>query len=118
MALDGVDTAALESYSDANANNPRYIAAREEKLRIEDRSDIDRLAGAVTITLQDGRTVAADANVGIPASDSDAQWFKLSDKFDALSMPLIGEERARTIRNQIAALDDASDIGTLMQAAI
>ncbi len=29
MALDGIDTAALETYSEANAANPRYIAARE-----------------------------------------------------------------------------------------
>ncbi len=117
LALDGVDTAALESYSDANANDPRYIAAREQKVQIDGRSDIDRLAGAVTLELGDGRTLTAQGDVGRPAVDQDAQWQKLSAKFHALTAPVIGPERARAIEDQIARLDGTADLGALMQAA-
>lgn len=117
MALDGVDTAALESYSDANANDPRYIAARENKLTLEPRSEVDRMAGVVIVETKDGRLIEATGDVGKPAADDGAQWDKLSAKFAALTQPVIGESRAGDLRDAIASLDSASDIRGLMKLA-
>jgi 2-methylcitrate dehydratase PrpD len=117
MALDGVDTAALESYSNANANNHRYVAAREEKVRMEPRDEIDRLAGLVMVEMKDGRKLEEAGDVGKPARDLDAQWDRLSAKFAALTHPVIGEARANALRDAIAGLGDAADLKALMEAA-
>ncbi len=114
LALDGVDTGALASYSDANANDARYVAARD-RVRLDAKQDIDRLAGAVSIELSDGRTLAAEADVGVPAPDLEAQWRKLTAKFEALSRPVIGEARTGALIETIAALDRQPDLGTLLE---
>jgi 2-methylcitrate dehydratase PrpD len=117
MSLDGIDTSALASYSDANARDPRYCAAREQKVRIDWQDDIDRMGAAVTIELADGQTVTAEANVGIPASDIDEQWRKLSSKFIALTEPLIGAGRSSEITELLGSLENQADIATLMRSA-
>lgn len=117
MGLDGVDTGALESYSDANANDPRYIAAREQKLTLEPRSEVDRMGGIVIVDTTDGRTLTAEGDVGKPAADDAAQWEKLSAKFAALVNPLLGEARAGELRSAIAGLETAKDIRGLMKLA-
>lgn len=117
MALDGVDTAALESYSDANANDPRYIGAREAKLRIEPDSKVDRMAGVVVVETGDGRTLVAEGDAGKPAADDAAQWDRLSAKFAALTHPAIGAARAQELREAIRGLDAAAGIGGLMKLA-
>ncbi|MDH3579344.1 MAG: MmgE/PrpD family protein [Hyphomicrobiales bacterium] len=117
MALDGVDTGALASYSDENASDPRYVAAREEKVRIETRDDMDRMGAAVSIALKDGRTVRSEANAGFPASDVDRQWTKLSAKFTSLTEPVIGAQRAREVHEAVALLDEQDDLSVLMAAA-
>ena len=117
MALDGVDTGALASYADENASDPRYVAAREEKVRIETRDDMDRMGAAVSIALKDGRTVTAEANVGSPASDVDRQWAKLSAKFMSLTEPVIGSDRAQGLLGIVGMLDEQDDLAALMATA-
>ncbi|MGI9383926.1 MAG: MmgE/PrpD family protein [Methyloligellaceae bacterium] len=116
LALDGVDTGALASYSDANANDPRYVAARE-RVRLDARQDVDRLAGVVTLELEDGRTLTSEADVGVPASDLDEQWRKLTAKFRALAGPAIGETRTEALIETVAALEDQPDLTRLMEKA-
>lgn len=116
LALDGVDTAALASYSDANANDPRYVAARE-RVRLDARQDVDRLAAVVTLELTDGRTLTGEADVGMPADDLDAQWGKLTAKFRALAGPVIGDARSDALIETVATLDDHPDLTRLMEAA-
>lgn len=116
MALDGADTAALATYCDANAIDPRYVEARR-RVRLEPRAEIDRLGSAVSIETKDGRTLSAEGDVGKPAKDLQAQWRKLLGKFRALAVPVIGEERARDISEVVAALEDEPALDRLMQAA-
>jgi len=117
MALDGIDTGALESYSEANAKDARYIAAREEKLTLEPRSEVDRMAGVVIVETNDGRLLEVTGDVGKPAADDAAQWDKLSAKFAALTHPILGEARANELRQAVAQLEDAKDIKGLMALA-
>jgi len=116
MGLDGADTGALATYSDENANDPRYVAARQ-RIRLDLSEDMDRSAARVTLTLKDGRTLRAEDNVGVPAVDTQKQWRALSAKFTAIAAPVIGAGRCDEALKRIAALENESDMTALMQAA-
>ncbi len=116
MALAGMDTSALATYSDENAADARLAAARA-KIDLETTTDVERHAARVLLTLRDGRTLEAHSDAGVPAADTDEQWTKLSAKFDSLCRPVIGGERADALKQGIVDLADASDIAGLMQAA-
>ena len=117
MALDGADTAALGTYSEANALSPRYIAIRE---RITlDTKPIDgqaRHGANVTIELNDGRTLKAAENVGIPAKDVVDQERKLVAKFQALAEPVIGRARTKTALELIQRFETLPNLKGLMEA--
>jgi 2-methylcitrate dehydratase PrpD len=117
MALDGIDTAALETYSDASAREPRYTSARE-RIRIEPRiaAREERHGAAVSLKLKDGRTLTAEANVGIPSADLADQQAKLVAKFRALADPVIGRDRAQSAETMLSKLDQLPDIKSLMRA--
>ncbi|MFM9845925.1 MAG: MmgE/PrpD family protein [Hyphomicrobiaceae bacterium] len=116
MALDGIDTAALETYSDASARDARYASARE-RIRIAPRiaPPEERHGAAVAIKLKDGSTVQAEANVGIPATDLIVQEEKLVAKFRALAEPVIGRDRAQSAEAMLLRLDTLPDVKELMR---
>jgi len=117
MALGGIDTGALETYSDDLARDQRLKAARE-RIVLEPLESIDRMAAKVSIDLKDGRTIVAEHNVGIPATDIDGQWERLTTKFRSLCIPLIGEAHTTSLIEQIANLDEAETIDALMPACL
>lgn len=116
MALDGADTAALDTYSDASARDARYAGARE-RIRIEPRiaGPGEHHGAAIALKLKDGRTLTAEANVGIPATDLGAQEAKLVAKFRALADPVIGRDRAQSAQAMLLTLDGLPDIKSLMR---
>ena len=116
MGLDGADTGALATYSDANANDPRYVAARK-RIALDLSEGMDRSAALVTLTMKDGRTLSAENNVGVPAEDTQEQWRSLSAKFTSISAPVIGAQRCDEALKIIAALESESDLSALMTAA-
>jgi 2-methylcitrate dehydratase PrpD len=116
LALDGVETGALAAYSDANATDPRYVAARR-KVSVTAEPERDRMVTRVDIALTDGRVLVAEADLGQPASDLDAQWQRLAGKFTAVAEPVIGPAKAAQIIARVAAFDQADDIGALMALA-
>lgn len=104
MALAGVDTGALESYSDANAVAPR-LAALREKIRVE-------LAGAsgfsiteseVEVETSDGMRHVQRHDAGVPAADLVEQGRRLEAKFTSLAAPVLGTARAPGARARAAA---------------
>jgi hypothetical protein len=120
LALDGVETGALATYSDANARDPRYAAARR-KVTVAAEPERDRMETRVGIALTNGQRLEAEADVGQPASDLPDQWQRLTRKFTALTAPVIGPENAAGIIARIDAFDQAGDqaddIGALMALA-
>ena len=108
MGLDGADTAALETYSDANATDPRYVEARR-RIKLDPDADIDRLKAEVTVHLKDGRTLTS-------ADDTDDQWRRLSEKFVSLASPVIGADRTAAAIERIASLEREADVASLMKA--
>ncbi len=115
MALAGVDTAALGSYSDAGARDPTLVALRE-KVGTEFQSGWSNTVTAVEIRLLDGRTVAGEYDAGLAAADVAEQGRRLDAKFRALTGPLLGEDRTGRIAGLAERLQDLPDITTLAQA--
>ncbi len=116
MGLDGADTSALETFSDANATDPRYIQARA-RIKLDLRDDMDRSEAVVLVKLKDGRVLTGEDNVGVPATDTSDQWERLSAKFTSLAAPVAGPQRTAELLQRIGALESEADISTLMKAA-
>ncbi|MBU2534038.1 MAG: MmgE/PrpD family protein [Alphaproteobacteria bacterium] len=115
MALDGVNTAALESYTDETAKADKYAKARQ-KITIVEKELSGRHAGAVSIETTDGRTMVGEVDVGRPATDVEEQWRKLEHKARTIMRPGVGDERTDEIVEAIASLADAPSIDRLMAA--
>lgn len=113
-ALAGENTAALDTYCEAVATNPDYVAVRERVSCVFE-PERDRMTAMVTLETIDGRTISADADVGRPASELSAQWSKLSQKFIALTEPVIGTENTEALLAEIASLETINDTTRLMQ---
>jgi 2-methylcitrate dehydratase PrpD len=116
MALAGADTAALGTYSDENANDPRYIGIRQRvKLAPAAREGRERHGADVSMKLNDGREIKISYNVGIPASDVAAQEAKLVAKFNALVEPVLGRARAKTALDMIMRFEKLPSLKGLME---
>ena len=113
MALDGIDTGALETYSDGIARDPRLNAARE-KVEIVADDTVPRMGARVIVQLRDGRTLEGDHDAGVHAGDVAAQGKKLMAKFNALCRPLLGEERTGKLAAGVDAIDGAGSVAELM----
>ena len=116
MALDGIATGALSSYSDANATDARLGAARE-KVELKLTDSMDRMATRVVIRTNDGRTLEAYHDAGIHEADVTAQGRKLREKFDALVPSVIGDARAAEIAGLIETLETQPNVTALLKAA-
>ena len=102
MALMGMDTAGIDSYSDANANDPTQVDLRR-KVTVEPLSVARTMAAQaeVVVTLADGRVLPRVHDVAVPATDLDVQEAKLSGKFDALVIPVLGSSGANELKSKI-----------------
>lgn len=116
MALAGADTAALGTYSDANAANSTYIAIRDRvRLDPKPRQPGERHGADVSLELNDGRKLSASVNVGVPAKDVSAQETKLEAKFNALVEPVLGRAKARTALDMIKRFEQLPTLKGLME---
>ncbi|HUI35507.1 MAG TPA: MmgE/PrpD family protein [Stellaceae bacterium] len=116
MALAGVDTASLGSYSVKTATDPALMALRE-RVNFDFRDDFPEAGAEIEIELKDGRKASAKFDAGIPNGDIAAQGRRLAEKFDALAAPVVGTARARELREAIAGLDNLADAGVLAKLA-
>ena len=113
LALDGADTAALDLHTDAIAADPRLAEARG-KVSVESRSFPSRSAAAVALETRDGRTLLAEADVGVAATDTAAQWDRLTAKARSIAGPVVGGNRAETVIAAVEGLEGAADTAELM----
>lgn len=117
MGLSGVDTATIGIYSDEIANRPDLVALRK-KVEVEPRqvSHVE-MTGAEVVIETDDATYTNAFNVGIPATDIEAQEQRLCAKFDALVEPVMGPEKSARLR-QMALLGEASPMDLLRAGTI
>ncbi|MBS0521769.1 MAG: MmgE/PrpD family protein, partial [Proteobacteria bacterium] len=100
MALTGVDTANLNSYTAAITEEPRIKALRD-KMAIEFKSDWAHSLAEMAIQLDDGTTIEAAHDSGIPWADLGKQRRALEMKFDSLATPILGQSGAARLRDAI-----------------
>lgn len=113
MALAGVDTGGLTAYSERTAADPTLVALRD-KVGFDFRPDNGHTKATLTLELTDGRTLTAQHDSGVPASDVAEQGRRLDAKFIALAEPILGRGPADALRSDIANLDSLPDIRALM----
>lgn len=116
MALAGIDTASLGTYSAATATDPELVRLRE-RIELDFRGDCPEAGATLAITLRDGSTVQATHDAGLPTTDIADQGGRLAAKFDALAEPVLGAARTRELRGLIEGLDALADIGALARLA-
>jgi 2-methylcitrate dehydratase PrpD len=114
LALAGVDTAAIDTFSDEIAGDAALVALRR---RID--VVVDRRGGGPTpveVVLADGRTLSFVHDVSAPETDIAEQGRRLRDKFDALSTPVIGADAAGRLAKLVDGLAELDDVAALLSA--
>ncbi len=109
MALAGVDTGSLASYSEATAADPTLVALRD-KIEFEFQTGRPNTVAALEVVLTDGSTMAASHDLGVPAGDITEQGQRLEEKFMSLAVPVIGQAKARDLVQLIRGLGPADDV--------
>jgi len=113
MALSGRDTSGIETYTDALAREPALIALRDKVRVIAWPNAKPETRARVRVG---DRTVEAETNVGIPATDLDAQWERLIRKFRALVDPVLGANVATELADMCQRLDEVADLEPFWRA--
>jgi 2-methylcitrate dehydratase PrpD len=116
MALTGVDTAALDSYNAAVTQEPRIKALRD-KMAIEFKPDWAHSLAEMAIQLDDGTTLEARHDSGIPWADLGKQRKAIEAKFEGLVTPVLGAAGTRRLRDAIERIDTMTDVGELARAS-
>jgi 2-methylcitrate dehydratase PrpD len=115
MAMDGAPTASLALYSDETAHKPRYVKARQ-RIALKVVPGTERNAARVEILTRDGRTLGAQANVAVPATDLALQWRRLVDKAQAIVVPRIGAAKFAKLVSVVDSLDRLPSVEPLFEA--
>ena len=116
MALTGVDTANLASYNEAVTQEQRIKSLRE-KTSIDFRTDWPHSVAEMAIQLDDGTTLEASHDAGIPWSDLGKQRQALETKFESLVTPVLGPAAAKRLHDAIDRIDTLGDVGELARAS-
>jgi len=116
MALNGVDTAALASYDGASTQEPRMKALRD-KMSIEFKPNWEHSVAEMAIQLDDGTTLEARHDSGIPWADIARQRQAIETKFDSLATPVLGAAATRRLHDAIERVETLDDVGELARAA-
>ena len=88
-ALAGLDTAALESFSDARVGDSA-IAAFRDKVEVVGDASLGGFAAEVHLVSTDGARIALSADAGAPETDLARERARLGAKFTALARPTLG----------------------------
>jgi 2-methylcitrate dehydratase PrpD len=117
MALAGMDTGGLGSYSEAAAADPTLVMLRD-KVEFDFQAGRPNTIAELELALTDGRTVAASHDSGVPASDIAEQGRRLEEKFMSLAVPVIGEAKAHDLVGRVGALERLDNLrGTMRLCA-
>jgi len=116
MALTGVDTANLDSYNEAVTREPRIKTLRD-KMSIEFKPNWAHSVAEMAIQLDDGTTLEATHDSGIPWADVGKQRQALETKFESLVTPVLGATGTKRLHDAIERIDSLTDVGELARAA-
>ncbi len=111
LLIDGVDTAAIGTYTDGPINRPSVRAAMA-KVRIETDASLTNMVTKVDVESRSGHHHAT-IDVNRPSDDLEDQGMKLRRKFEALTRPILGDESTERLGEQLADLDSVSVVDLL-----
>jgi 2-methylcitrate dehydratase PrpD len=117
MALAGVDTAWLDSYSDARTQQPELVRLRD-KMKIEFEPGWPGTVAEMRLAMRDGRRLQARHDSGVPASDIAAQGLRVEAKFYSLAEPVIGRAQAERLAAAVHGLDGLPRVDELTRLAV
>jgi 2-methylcitrate dehydratase PrpD len=117
LALTGIDTASLETYSEKVATDPAITSVRD-KVSVDFQSSWPHAAAELRVTLADGRVLEARHDAGVPASDVAAQGARIEAKFASLAIPVLGKARAGELAAAVANLDSLRSVGELTRHCV
>ncbi|HJQ59597.1 MAG TPA: MmgE/PrpD family protein [Vineibacter sp.] len=116
FALAGIDTAAMDSYSAANANDP-VLSRLRDKVEVDFQTDWPHTLAEMTVELADGRRLDARHDSGVPERDVGQQGDKVVAKYRALATPVLGEAKAEALLATVRRLESLDRIDTLLESA-
>ncbi len=112
MALAGLETSRLDSFTAEVAADPRITALRD-KVTVELQPGFGVTHAAMDIRLTDQTTLSAEHDAGIPAASVSHQGTRIRAKFDGLVAPLLGNPRAAALGDAIGQIDSAPSVTAL-----
>jgi 2-methylcitrate dehydratase PrpD len=116
LAALGVDTAAIENFSDANANRGDAVALRR-RITVHGDDQGEVTAAEVEICTKAGQRLRLREDVGLPTRDFVAQQGRLEEKYRSLTRPVVGAEKSEQLLEAIAGLEHAQDVRKLSPCA-
>ena len=114
LAVFGMDTAAIETYSDETATHPTFSAFRDKVTVHGDGHG--ETAADVCLTLRSGAQLRLREDVGIPVRDLPAQQARLKRKYASLTEPVLGLQPSRRLYDAIQNLERAEALDGLLLA--
>jgi 2-methylcitrate dehydratase PrpD len=108
MALNGLDTSGVATYTDEITRAPSLVKLRDKATVVA--YPEPHLESRLSVTMQDGKTHSREANVWLPLRDLGLQWQKLETKFRALVDPILGADTAQQIITWCHNLEDWQDL--------
>jgi 2-methylcitrate dehydratase PrpD len=112
LTLLGDDTSNPATFTDERLQESDLIAMRD---LVTFTTVAGQPATQASVTVHaNGRELSAKADTGIPATDLDAQWTKLSAKFMALAEPVIGRENATALHDAVERIEDVGSVRELL----
>jgi 2-methylcitrate dehydratase PrpD len=112
MALLGVETADLASFSDAQARDAALVRLRDRVRLVTDPS-LASTRAIVSVAGQ-GEQRRAEYDSGLPERDLGRQWQRLLAKFRGLATPIIGARAAEHVIATVATIEQADSLKDLL----
>jgi 2-methylcitrate dehydratase PrpD len=117
MALAGIDTASLETYSDRTAADAHLVALRD-RVEVDFQRGWPHTLAELEVTLADCAVLRARHDSGVPAEDLATQGERLAAKFMSLATPVLGSVQAARLAAAVACLDRLGTIGELTRLCV
>lgn len=106
FVVHGVDTAAVDTYTDAGPIQRSDVQQMIDRVAIETDTTLGTMETRSAVTFAGGDTRTAHVDVSKPANDLGAQRSALETKFNALVAPVLGEQRTSELADLLANLDN------------
>ncbi len=114
MALAGVDTGGLGSYSEATTADPTLVALRD-KVEFDFQSGRSNTIADLELVLTDGSCVSTRYDAGVPAEDIGEQGRRLEEKFTSLAEPILGAAQTCKLLGELGRFEALADLRGVMR---